>query len=78
MHKNGWMEQAHWLALTNKRWTREAVELEAAKFEGRWEFSTGSPKAYSAAQRNGWLPQVLSRWPDLRLRANRSKRYKGA
>jgi hypothetical protein len=75
MFKHGWIADAPWLALVNKRWTRADVEAEAAKYEGRWAFYEGSPKAYAAAQRNGYLKEILSRWPDLRLGANRSHKY---
>lgn len=41
-----------------KKWTLEAVKAEAAKYDSHGGFQAGSPSAYHAAWRNGWLKQL--------------------
>ena len=59
-HRNGWLKDYTWLSrrqLPNGYWTKELVLAEARKYTSTHEFKAGSPKAYSAAHRNGWISE---------------------
>ena len=46
--------------MINRYWTKERVYEEALKYKTRYEFAVGSPGAWNAAQRNGWLDEVCT------------------
>ena len=59
-HRNGWLQDYTWLSrrqLPNGYWTKELVIEEARKYTSAHEFKEGSPKAYSAAHRHGWIKE---------------------
>lgn len=61
-------------------WTPETVRQEASKYSTVKEFRLGNPKAYGAAQRNGWVPELGLintdvRW-DYESVNNLAKKYK--
>jgi hypothetical protein len=39
-------------------WTPETVRDEVSKYDNIFQFRNGSPKAYNAAKRNGWIPEL--------------------
>jgi predicted GIY-YIG superfamily endonuclease len=39
-------------------WTPETVRKESSKYQTVKDFRLGNPKAYNAAQRNGWVPEL--------------------
>ena len=46
-----------------RKWTLEALKIEALRYQTRTEFSKGSSGAYNAAWKNGWLDIVCSHIP---------------
>lgn len=42
-----------------KKWTKEAVFEESRKYRTKADFRKGSPAAYSAAQKHGWLKEMI-------------------
>ena len=46
-----------------RKWTLEALKIEALRYQTRTEFSKGSSGAYNAAWKNGWLDIVCSHMP---------------
>jgi hypothetical protein len=61
---NGWnlLNKAKGGAIgcSNKYWTKELCQVEALKFNTRNEFYSKNNKAYTAAQRYGWLNDICS------------------
>lgn len=55
----------------SKKWKKEEVEKEAEKYETNRDFSKGSPLAYSAAVRNGWIEEIRKKFRPLGNRMNR-------
>ena len=58
--RNNWIQDYTWLKrkqLPNGYWTKELVLEEAHKYISTHEFKAGSPKAYGAAHRNGWISE---------------------
>jgi len=47
-------------------WTPETVRAEASKYETLADFRKHSPKAFGAAQRNGWVPELGLKNTDVR------------
>jgi hypothetical protein len=61
-------------------WTPETVKKESLKYQTVKDFRLGSPKAYNAANRNGWVPELGLidtdvRW-DYESVSNLAKKYK--
>jgi len=48
---------------SDRKWTLEALKIEALRYQTRTEFSKGSSGAYDAAWKNGWLDIVCSHMP---------------
>lgn len=46
--------------IRTRLWTRENCQEEAAKYNNKSDFRANSAKAYSAAQKNGWLNDICS------------------
>ena len=58
--KNKWLKEYTWLKrkqLPNGYWTKELVMAEAHKYTSSHDFEEGTPKAYSAAHRHGWIKE---------------------
>lgn len=67
--KNGWIEEYDWFVPQRNPvgyWTYDRCHEEAIKYSTRSEFQKGSPAAYSAARKNGWV----SDWMDAKVRPN--------
>jgi hypothetical protein len=60
--KDGWnllnKAKAGSLGMCKVFWTKDKVQNEANKYHKKIDFQTNSPKAYSAAFRNGWIEEV--------------------
>ena len=61
---NGWYEEAtahmtRTVGSATRKWTKEAVIADAAKYKSKSEWRKSS-KAYAMASRNGWLDEACS------------------
>lgn len=56
--KNGWLEEYHWLEITNHKWNDESVMEVAKKYTNRKAFRHGDRGAFNYAQRNGLLDKM--------------------
>lgn len=60
--RNNWLDDYRWLKTINKPngyWTKERVFEEARKYTMKYLFSKGCRGAYGAAERNGWLDEMI-------------------
>lgn len=48
------------VGFSKRKWTKQLCQLEADKYESRWEFQKKSPAAQKAAQRHGWMDEICS------------------
>lgn len=57
--KNGWLDEICTHMISSQKppgyWTKDLCRSEAHKFKNRFHFRKGSPGAYGAARKNGWL-----------------------
>ena len=53
-------------AKRTKIWTKESVLQESKKYKTRTEFAHGSPGAFQAAWKKGWLPEMVWHVPKVR------------
>jgi hypothetical protein len=54
------------LKASNGTWCKERCAEEAKKYQSRAEFDRGSPSAYAACLRHGWMDEVCSHMKPLR------------
>lgn len=63
-HREGWLDDIclHMIGQTmpNGYWTKERCKEEAATYRTKTAFKNGTPSAYNAAYKNGWLDEICT------------------
>lgn len=61
--KNKWVDELRSIVpydiVKRDSWTKRSCADEATKYSGRKEFERGTPRAYYAARKNGWLDEFF-------------------
>lgn len=57
------------------KWDFDSVKQEAAQYKTRTAFTQGSPGAYAAAARRGWLPEVCDHMPKREKKPNKKTKW---